>query len=78
VDGTLSQTLAEFGAVTGFAVITMSVLVRTLKDSREERDAMRAEMRSDRERNLDAIAKLTDTLTDIRAALQYTKKDPTR
>ena len=71
MDPTLTQSIAEFGAVTAFAVTTMTVLVRTLKDSREERDAMRAEMRADRERNLAAIDKLTDTLGDIRAALRY-------
>lgn len=73
MDPTLAQSIAEFGAVTAFAVTTMTVLVRTLKDSREERDAMRAEMRADRERNLAAIDKLTETLGDIRAALRYDK-----
>lgn len=71
----LAQTIGEWTGAAAFAGAMMVLLIRVLKDSREERDAMRAEVQADRARNLEAIARLTEVLTEIKTVLRYDRKD---
>lgn len=75
MDTSLAQAIGEWTGAAAFAGAMMLLLIRVLKDSREERDAMRAEVQADRARNLEAIARLTEVLTEIKTVLRYDRKD---
>ena len=69
MDQTLTTALAEFGAVSAFGAVLAVLLMRVLKEHKEERSQMRDEMRDDRKAQLDAINRLNETLTTIRVLI---------
>lgn len=75
METSVAQSIGEWTGAAAFASAMMILLIRVLKDSRDERDAMRAEMRADRERNLEAIDKLTTVLTEIRTVIRYDRRE---
>ena len=75
METSLAQSIGEWAGAGAFASAMMFLLIKVLRDSREERDAMRAEVQADRQRNLEAIAKLTEVLTEIRTVIRYERRD---
>jgi len=76
MDQTLTTALAEFGAVSAFGAVLAVLLMRVLREHKEERGQMRDEMRDDRKAQLEAINRLNETLTTIRVLIGDRRNEP--
>lgn len=75
METSLTQSIGEWTGAAAFASAMMFLLIKVLRDSREERDTMRAEMTEDRRRHTEALSKLNDTMTEIRTVIRYDRRD---